>query len=55
MLTQDVMWNIRNANSFALGFPPPGHPLFHGAFSYHCYLTGLVFGALSIVERNRLL
>lgn len=49
VLTQDVMWNIGNANSFALGFPPQDIRFSMVRFSYH-YLTELVFGALSIVS-----
>lgn len=49
VLTQDVMWNIGNANSFALGFPPQDIRFSLVRFSYH-YLTELVLGTLSLVS-----
>ncbi len=49
ILTQDLMWNIGNANSFALAFPPQDIRFSMVRFSYH-YLTELIWGALSIVS-----
>lgn len=49
VLTQDVMWNIGNANSFAIAFPPQDIRFSMVRFSYH-YLTEMTLGALSIVS-----
>ncbi len=49
ILTQDMMWNIGNANSFALAFPPQDIRFSMVRFSYH-YLTELVMGALAIIS-----
>ena len=49
ILTQDVMWNIGNANSFAIAFPPQDIRFSMVRFSYH-YLTEMVLGTLSIVS-----
>lgn len=46
---QDVLWNIGNAESFALGFPPQDIRFSGVRLSYH-YLTELVWGALSLVS-----
>lgn len=49
ILTQDVMWNIGNANSFAIAFPPQDIRFSMVRLSYH-YLTEMTLGALSIVS-----
>ncbi len=46
---QDVLWNIGNAASFALGFPPQDIRFSGVRLSYH-YLTELTEGALSLVS-----
>ena len=46
---QDVLWNIGNAESFALGFPPQDIRFSGIRLSYH-YFTELVWGAMSIVS-----
>ena len=46
---QDVLWNIGNAQSFALGFPPQDIRFSGVRLSYH-YLTELVMGGLSLVS-----
>ena len=49
VLTQDVMWNIGNANSFAIAFPPQDIRFSMVRFAYH-YLTEMILGTLSIVS-----
>lgn len=49
ILTQDVMWNIGNANSFAIAFPPQDIRFSMVRLSYH-YLTEMTLGALSMVS-----
>lgn len=49
VLTQDMMWNIGNANSFSIAFPPQDIRFSMVRFSYH-YLTELVWGTLSLVS-----
>ncbi len=44
---QDVLWNIGNAASFALGFPPQDIRFSGVRLAYH-YLTELLTGALSL-------
>lgn len=46
---QDVLWNIGNAASFALGFPPQDIRFSGVRLAYH-YLTELVAGGLSLVS-----
>lgn len=49
ILTQDLLWNIGNANSFKIEFPPQDIRFSMVRLAYH-YLTEMVFGALSIVS-----
>lgn len=49
ILTQDMMWNIGNANSFAIAFPPQDIRFSMVRFSYH-YLTELILGTLALVS-----
>lgn len=45
----DLLWNIGNANSFKLGFPPQDIRFVGVRLHYH-YLTELLAGALSLVS-----
>lgn len=45
----DLLWNVGNANSFKLAFPPEDIRFFGVRLHYH-YLTELLAGALSIVS-----
>ena len=45
----DLLWNIGNANSFKIAFPPQDIRFSEVRLSYH-YLTEMVAGALSIVS-----
>lgn len=45
--SQDLLWNVGNAKSFALGFPPQDIRFAGVRFSYH-YLTELLWGGLSM-------
>ena len=47
--TQDLLWNIGNAKSFALGFPPQDIRFFGVRLTYH-YLTELLWGIFSLVS-----
>ena len=47
--SQDVLWNIGNAASFSLGFPPQDIRFSGVRLAYH-YLTELVAGGLSLVS-----
>lgn len=49
VLSEDMLWNIGNANSFKIAFPPQDIRFSEVRLSYH-YLTELVAGALSIVS-----
>lgn len=49
LLNQDFLWNVGNANSFKLGFPPQDIRFYDVRLHYH-YLTELLAGALSIVS-----
>ena len=46
---QDVMWNIGNANSFKIAFPPQDIRFSQVRLTYH-YLTEMVEGILSLVS-----
>lgn len=46
---QDLLWNVGNANSFKMGFPPEDIRFFGVRLKYH-YLTELLAGALSLVS-----
>ena len=46
--TQDLLWNIGNAKSFALGFPPQDIRFFGVRLTYH-YLTELLWGIFSLI------
>ncbi len=47
--SQDLLWNVGNANSFAIAFPPQDIRFSLVRLSYH-YLTELTEGALAIVS-----
>ncbi len=47
--TQDLLWNIGNAKSFALGFPPQDIRFLGVRLTYH-YLTELLWGIFSLVS-----
>ncbi|MCI6640800.1 MAG: hypothetical protein MSH10_08515 [Pygmaiobacter massiliensis] len=47
--SQDLLWNVGNAKSFALGFPPQDLRFSQVRFSYH-YLTELIFGGLCLMS-----
>ncbi len=49
ILTQDVLWNIGNANSFAIAFPPQDIRFSMVRLAYH-YLTEMTLGVLSMVS-----
>ncbi len=49
LLNHDMLWNVGNANSFKLAFPPQDIRFFDVRLHYH-YLTELVAGALSLVS-----
>lgn len=49
LLNQDMLWNIGNANSFKIAFPPQDIRFYDVRLHYH-YLTELLVGALSIVS-----
>ncbi|MDL2253611.1 hypothetical protein LJC49_05990 [Ruminococcaceae bacterium OttesenSCG-928-I18] len=49
LLDHDLLWNVGNANSFQLAFPPVDIRYFDVRLSYH-YLTELLAGALSLVS-----
>ncbi|MGD9559872.1 MAG: hypothetical protein AB7V55_04610 [Oscillospiraceae bacterium] len=49
LLNQDLLWNVGNANSFKLAFPPQDIRFYDVRLHYH-YLTELLAGALSIVS-----
>lgn len=46
---QDLLWNIGNAKSFSLAFPPQDIRFSQVRFSYH-YLTELIWGGLAMVS-----
>ena len=45
--SNDLLWNIGNAKSFAMGFPPQDIRFSGVRFSYH-YLTELIWGGLAM-------
>lgn len=49
LINQDLLWNVGNANSFKLAFPPQDIRFYDVRLHYH-YLTELLAGALSIVS-----
>lgn len=49
LLNQDMLWNIGNANSFKIAFPPQDIRFYNVRLHYH-YLTELLAGALSLVS-----
>lgn len=49
LVNQDFLWNVGNANSFALAFPPQDIRFVGVRLHYH-YLTELLAGSLSIVS-----
>ncbi len=49
ILSQDFLWNVGNANSFSLGFPPQDIRFFNVRLQYH-YFTELLTSALSSVS-----
>ncbi|NLW77983.1 MAG: hypothetical protein GXY32_01035 [Ruminococcaceae bacterium] len=49
LLNQDLLWNVGNANSFKLAFPPQDIRFVGVRLQYH-YLTELLAGALSLVS-----
>ncbi len=48
ILSQDFLWNVGNANSFSLGFPPQDIRFFNVRLQYH-YFTELLTSALGSV------
>lgn len=48
-LNEDMLWNIGNANSFQLAFPPQDIRFSEVRFAYH-YLTEMFWGILSLVS-----
>lgn len=48
LLNQDLLWNVGNANSFKVAFPPQDIRFYDVRLHYH-YLTELLEGALSLV------
>ncbi|MDL2324800.1 hypothetical protein LJC61_06605 [Ruminococcaceae bacterium OttesenSCG-928-A16] len=49
LLNQDFLWNVGNANSFTMAFPPHDIRFYNVRLHYH-YLTELLAGALSVVS-----
>lgn len=49
LLNQDFLWNVGNANSFTIAFPPQDIRFFNVRLHYH-YLTELLAGAFSLVS-----
>lgn len=49
LLNQDFLWNVGNANSFTMAFPPIDIRFYDVRLHYH-YLTELLAGALSLVS-----
>ncbi len=47
--TQDLLWNIGNAKSFVLGFPPQDIRFLGVRLTYH-YLTELLWGIFSLIS-----
>lgn len=49
LINQDLLWNVGNANSFKIAFPPQDIRFYDVRLHYH-YLTEMVAGILSIVS-----
>lgn len=49
LLNQDLLWNVGNANSFKIAFPPQDIRFVGVRLHYH-YLTELLAGAISLVS-----
>lgn len=49
LLSQDFLWNVGNANSFAMAFPPQDIRFYNVRLTYH-YLTEMVAGILAMIS-----
>lgn len=49
LLSQDFLWNVGNARSFAMAFPPQDIRFYNVRLTYH-YLTEMIAGILALIS-----